>query len=263
MNNIMITVMNITSAYIAVLTLLLFMCINCTIRILESNEITIKDELQSTKVRLEKLKLEVVNTDQVNEELMKRMDAESENATLARERAEVAIRQKEQLEQQLEKLQDAYEKSLKRCEVMEESEANLNSSMLTLQSELAQTREECSDLETALEEAAGMQVLAQEVETLRAQLTDVRKKLAKRDIEEDVDRLTPATMLEREKNNRKVYEKLIDDLRGQLDKMTVSYHDSKQKLTDAGLRLLRVEELEEQIQIYKENSVKYSHESMW
>ena len=117
-------------------------------------------------------------------------------------------------------------------------------------------------LETALEEAAGKQVLAQEVETLRAQLTDMRRKLAKRDIEDDVERMTPASMLEREKNNRKVYENLIDDLRGQLDKVTSSYHDCKQKLTEAELKLLRVEELEEQIQIYKENSVKYSQESL-
>ena len=95
-------------------------------RILEANEITIKDELQSTKVRLEKLKLEVVNTDQVNEEIMKRMDAESENALIARERAEAAIQHKEQVEQQLDKVQDAYENALKRCEALEESEANLN-----------------------------------------------------------------------------------------------------------------------------------------
>jgi chromosome segregation ATPase len=230
----------------------------------EATEITLSDELQSTKVRLEKLKQEVVSTDQVNAELMKRMDAESESASLAMERAEVAIRQKEQLEQQLDRVQGSYENALKRCEVMAEAEASLNSTLLTVRSELAQKSEECADLETALEEAAGKQVLAQEVETLRAQLTEVRRKLAKRDIEQDAgDRLTPASLQEREKNNRRVYEKLIDDLRAQLDKMTLNYHDSKQKCAEAGLKLLRVEELEEQIQIYKENSVKYSHESMW
>lgn len=63
------------------------------------------------------MKLEIANTDEVNEELMKRMDAESENATLARERAETALVHKAQLEQQNEKLQEAYEKTLKRCEV--------------------------------------------------------------------------------------------------------------------------------------------------
>jgi chromosome segregation ATPase len=231
-------------------------------RILETNEITLKDELQSTQVRCEKLKLEVASTDQVNEEVMRRMDAESESASLARDRAEAAIRQKDQVEVQLEKLQECYEKTLKRCGEVEEQDASNQSAMLTLQSDLSQSKDECADLETALEELAGMQVLAQEVETLRAQLTEVRKKLAKRDIEDDVDRVTPATMLEREKNNRKVYEKLIDDLRVQLDKMTLSYHDGKQKLHDAGLKLLRVEELQEQVEIYKENSVKYSQESM-
>lgn len=90
----------------------------CIFRVLEANEITLNDELQTTKVRLEKLKLEIANTDQVNEELMKRMDAESENAKLAQDRAESAIQHKEQLEQQLDKLQEAYEKSLKRCEVL-------------------------------------------------------------------------------------------------------------------------------------------------
>ena len=48
-------------------------------------------------------------------------------------------------------------------QTLEESEANLNSAILTLQSELAKSKDECADLETALEEAAGMQVLAQEV----------------------------------------------------------------------------------------------------
>jgi chromosome segregation ATPase len=245
-------------------------CVLCSVRpppgpvrILESSEIALKDELQSTKVRLEKLKQEVASTDQVNEELMRRMDAEAENAALARDRAEAAFRQKEQLEQQLERVQEAHEKSLKRCEGLEEASASVNSTVLTLQSDLAAAREECSDLETALEEAAGKQVLAQEVETLRSQLTDVRKKLAKRDIEEDVERLTPASLLEREKSNRRVYEKLIDDLRGQLERSTQGFHESQQRLTEAGLKLLRVEELEEQVQIYRENSVKYSHESMW
>ena len=94
-------------------------------------------------------------------------------------------------------------------------------------------------------------------------MSEVRRKLAKRDIEEESHSLTPASVLEREKNNRRVYENLIDDLRAQLDRATHSLTHTKQKLSEATVRLLRVEELEEQVQIYKENSVKYSHESMW
>lgn len=232
------------------------------IRALEASEINLHDELNSTRVRLEKLKQEVTNSDQVTEELMKRMEAESENASLARDRAEEATRQREQVERQQDKVQEGYEKSLKRCEELEEEVASMQSTVLTLGSDLAKAQKDCVELETALEEAQGGLVLAQEVETLRTQLTDVRKKLARRDIEEDVSRLTPAVMLEREKSSKIVYDRIIDDLRDQLAKMSSNYQVSQERLKEAGLRLLRVEELEADVQIYKENSVKYSQESM-
>jgi chromosome segregation ATPase len=229
----------------------------------EASEVALRDELHATTARVQKLKQEVASSDAANEELTRRMEAECDTASVAHSRVEAAIREKEHVEQQLKRVSESHAHSLTRCEELEESEASLKSSILTLQSELAQSREECSDLTTALEEAAGHQTLAHEVTTLRAQLSEVRRKLAKRDIEEESHSLTPASVLEREKNNRRVYENLIDDLRAQLDRATHSLTHTKQKLSEATVRLLRVEELEEQVQIYKENSVKYSHESMW
>ncbi|CAE7832667.1 unnamed protein product, partial [Symbiodinium microadriaticum] len=81
------------------------------------------------------------------------------------------------------------------------------------------------------------------------------------DLDAEVDRISPAAAMERERTSRRVYEAIIEDLRTQLDTTTTNLHEVNQRLSDAKSRLLRMDELQEEVELYKETAKKVAIES--
>ena len=230
-------------------------------RTMQLNEQKQRLEISSLASQVTKLHAELRDHQQMQIELTRKADAEAESASLSKERASEAIRCKQHLEEQVHHLKQAHEKALQRCEILEEEGVELNSKLLTLQGELSDRQEQLRCKENELADAMGQIEVAAEVETLRGQLSDMRKKLLRKDLEMESLHVSPAAAIEKERNSRRVYEAIIEDLRKELDVTTTNLHEANQRLGQAKARLLRMDELEEEVQLYKEAAKRVAIES--
>lgn len=187
-------------------------------------------------------------------ELSKTVQAEQEIARNANLRGDGATRGKEFMDQQLEEMRTAYGNMMDENSALESELCETKAQMMQLSKDLSLSREKAAMVDAALAEAAGAQALASEVECLRAQLSDVRKQLIKRDIEEDANSVSPRAVLEREAHTRQVYETIILELRSELDRVNGRYHETSQRLEDATGRAARVEHLEEEILLLRDTA---------
>lgn len=192
-----------------------------------------------------------------NAELVKRIEAETEASDIASRRAEAAVRTKAQLQEQIEELKEAHEKVLSECHSYAEQISALQMAESTLKEDLSKAQEKVFEQETALASAAAAQGLVSEVESLRTQLHDVRKKLLRR----DMDDAAAVSETEREMNSKKVYEGIIEDLRLQLERSTSAHHEALQRLSDAMEQNNRYHQLEDELNMYKETTFMVTAES--
>jgi chromosome segregation ATPase len=228
---------------------------------MEVSEQSLKLEIATLSSLSSKLKSELNDYTLFHEELTKKAEAESEMSAIARKQAADALRMRESLEDQIQALRSAHDSSLKRCDEMEEATVHLNGKILTLQSELATATERLREKESQLADSESQKAVAEEVESLRKQLSEMRRRLLKKDLDEETALISPATSLERDRAGRRVYENIIEDLREQLDRSSAAYHEALRKLNDANTKLLRVQELEDEVQLYKETAKKVAIES--
>jgi chromosome segregation ATPase len=195
-----------------------------------------------------KQKQEIADYELIHQELNQRIEAEMDTSQISKSLAQDALRSKESYEKQIEILRASYDTSLKRYEELEEQTNELNSQNLTLQSELSSTREQLSEKELQLKESEEYKIVAAEVHQLRAQLIEIRKKMIYNNYTEEMNGASASasqgSSADREKSNRRVYESIIEDLRGQLEKMTTSYDESQRKLSEMRTRVMRLDELQ-------------------
>jgi chromosome segregation ATPase len=138
------------------------------------------------------------------EELSARVRAEAEMASTEQQRADAVARAKDFLDQQLIELRQAHSALLDTNHSLETILGDANAEISSLNAELAHCHEREAEKDIALEKAQASQSMASEVEFLRAQLSEVRKQLIKRGIEEDAGVLAPKTLLDRDNHSRQV-----------------------------------------------------------
>jgi chromosome segregation ATPase len=232
-----------------------------SLRSMQLNEQKQRLEISTLSSQLTKLRNELNDYNLMQIELTRKADAEAESASISRDKANEALRSKQHLESQVAALKEAHEGALKRCEDLEEEAVHLNGRIMTLQGDLAVLNDKLRSKDQELNGAEGQRAVAAEVESLRAQLSEMRKKLLRKDLDNEVDKISPAAAMERDRNSRRVYESIIEDLRHQLDTTTSALHDANQRLSDARARLLRMDELQEEMELYKETAKKVAIES--
>ena len=207
--------------------------------------------------RIEELEL-------VQEELSSRIRAETEVLEHARSQADVAARGREFVDAQVKDLKLHYETCAEQNRVLEEEMTTSKLQATHLQSEIIQARDRITQLEGLLQKQEGDRNLNMEIEYLRGQLNDMRKRLIKKDMQDAEaggTNISSKAILEREQSNRAVYEGIIADLRSELEKLTVDYHDSQSKYEGALKKCSRVDQMEEEVKIYKECLTSSSMES--
>jgi DNA repair exonuclease SbcCD ATPase subunit len=225
---------------------------SCVFRVLQSNEQRFKMEINQLTSLSNKQKQEIIDYELIHQELNQRLEAEMETTQISQTLAQDALRSKESYEKQIEILKASYDTALKRYEEQEEQLQELNSESLTLQSELSSVREKLSEKELQLQESEEYKVVAAEVHQLRAQLIEIRKKIIYNNYTEEMHGASAAAsasrgsaaMAERENGNRRVYESIIEDLRGQLEKMTSAHEDAQRKISEMRTRVMKLEELQ-------------------
>ena len=219
------------------------------------------EEAEKLRVMHEHLRKENADLEQDKENILGRVQAEVDAGEAARERAEAAARGRDFLDRQVRELREAHEKALSYSSSLEEQVTELKTSLADLQAEFSAAKEKLRESEAAVEQAAGMQGMVMEMEILRAQLNDVRRQLIKRDVEEEAGTMAPRAVMDREQQGRSVYEGIIHDLRAELDRMNNKYHETSRRCEEALRNAARVEQLEEEIQMYKEMARHVSVES--
>lgn len=164
-----------------------------------------EQDLEELKLECDRLRRDNSNLESTREELIKRVKAEKEASEIAQSRAETAHRGRQFLEQQIEELRLANMDALNKEAQLEEELNSFRGQVSGLQTELVVLRERSTQLDAALEQASGAQAMVAEVDSLRAQLTEMRKQLLKKDVEDDaVATVAPRLVLEREHQSRQV-----------------------------------------------------------
>lgn len=145
---------------------------------------------------------EVRDLEAAQSELQKRLVAEGEASESARIRAEVAGRGREFVDAQIDELKVAYNKSVDLNRQMEAELTTAKSAVNTHLTELASAREHNRQLEEQLAHMETSQSMAMEIECLRAQLSEMRRQLVKRDMDDESASISPKYALDREQNSR-------------------------------------------------------------
>jgi DNA repair exonuclease SbcCD ATPase subunit len=239
--------------------------------LLQSNEQKFKMEISQLSSLNNKQRQEISDYELIHQELHQRIEAEVETSQISKALTQEALRSKESYEKQIDVLKHSYDAALKRYEELEEQCNELNSQNLTLQSELSAAREELSEQEVLLKESEEYKVVAAEVHQLRSQLIEIRKKIIYNNYTEEMNSASQGdrgggegamrSTLERERGNRRVYESIIEDLRSQLEKVTASYDDAQRKMSEMRTRVMKLEELQDELDLYKETAKKVALEN--
>jgi chromosome segregation ATPase len=186
------------------------------------------------------------------EELTSQLQAESATRQALQEKAEFAVQNRHFVDEQLQIVREKYEEMKSEHLVLIENEIGYKRQLHLFEEENQTLLKQVSEMETMKEEMSRMSSLHAEIETLRSSLSHMRKRLIQRDLEEEAGVLTPQVILDREQQGRQVYEGIIQDLRLEIDRLNVKYHELQRKYDEVMLRAGRVDSLEEEVEMYKE-----------
>lgn len=196
------------------------------------------------------------------DDMISTIEAETCAREAALSKAETAVKNRSFLDNQLNDLKKLYESALEKNVMLEEENSLTKIKINALQEEVFSLQESIRNFElNQNSEISSSQAMTSEIETLRLQLQNMRKRLVQRDLEDEAGSLSPQAILDRELQGRQVYEGIISDLRAELDKLNVKYHQLVQKHDDLLLQSGRVEQLEAEVEMYKEMARNITAES--
>jgi chromosome segregation ATPase len=219
-----------------------------------------QDALEEATARIKELEEENKDILDVQKELTLQIGVHTAALAAERTRSEDARVNRQYLDAHVNELRDAHSSALQQCASTESELAAANTKISALMVELTTRREQAQQVEAAQQEAEHAHTLSVEVETLRGELTNVRKQLVRRDVEDEANAassgdgsgLSSKAMSERETNSRKVYEGIIEDLRSSLDKALTEQYALVNQLELARRKGGRVEQLEEEVAMYRD-----------
>lgn len=220
----------------------------------------VQENLQLHSIRTQLLE-EISVLQREHDDTVGRMDAEIDAKLAAQEKADAAVKNRLFLESQMTAMRSSFEGALSSSAHLEREVAEHKQTVSDLQEQISHLREKEAQLEKLQQQVTNQQAVSLELETLRTQLQVMRKKLVKKDLEEEAQVVAPRALLEREQQGRLVYEGIIADLRKEVDRVTALYHDAVRRCDDLTLQASRVEALQEEIELYKETARAISQES--
>ncbi|KAJ1409655.1 hypothetical protein B484DRAFT_456037, partial [Ochromonadaceae sp. CCMP2298] len=204
---------------------------------------------------------EVLEAKGMRDQFADRVEAEIGAAEAAREQAAAAARGRDFLDQQLGEVREAHRGALARANACEEQLAHCRNALVEARSEAAQAGEKLGEAQALQQQAEGMQDMVREIDALRSQLNEVRRQLIKRDIQEETGVLAPQSLIQHEEQTRAVYEGIIRDLRQELEQANSAYFEVTRRCEAALAQSGRVEQLQEEVLMYKEMGKRSAAES--
>lgn len=184
--------------------------------------------------------------------LTARLQAETKTIASLQKKVENSERSSTLLDQQLLHLQGIYGESKDTCHRLSIQLAASEASASKFRSELSRSKDQVLELESSLHAASETHMLAKQLDSIHSQFSDMRKHMIQRDLDDESGVNAQRSHFEREMQGRLVYEKIINGLRSDID-------DSSSKLQEAGFQLekaldrcLRLEQLESEIDVYKD-----------
>lgn len=186
------------------------------------------------------------------DELIKHLKAEKDTSEAAQVKADVANRGKLYLERQINDLEAAHSSSLQREKQLENDLSQARKTIFENDNEIMKLKDRVQQLEGLEETARQSRQMEIELESLRTQLVEVRRQMVKRDVDEDATVLAPRAIFEREQQSRQVYESIIIELRGEIERLGARNRDYQDRLEQMSLITAKNQQLEMEVSMYKE-----------
>lgn len=203
---------------------------------------------QETELRATINELEEMQT-----QLTSRIAAEEQILEAARSQASVAAKGREFVDLQVRELSDQYDRACEHNRQLEAESTDMRVSLTQCQTELLQAKDKIAQLESVVQTVESNTNLSVEVSYLRTQMADMRKKLIRKDMTDlESGSSSSKALRDRENSSRLVYEGIILDLRTEIERLTVQYHDNQARHEELLKKASRVDQLEEEVRLYKE-----------
>lgn len=226
-----------------------------------AHERQLQDQIKQLVSERDEISIIMKELDRNNDELNSQLKSEVETRLSLQEKADLAVQNRTFVDDQLQQLRQLYEEMKQNQMSLQDSESTWKRKCSIQEEEISGLKDKVGDFERMQEEMKNVQVMVIEIENLRSQLNHMRKKLIQRDLEEEAGVMTPQAIIDREQSGRQVYEGIIQDLRAEIDKMNMKYHDLLRKYDEAMIRAGRVDQLEEEVEMYKEMAKNLTAES--
>lgn len=146
---------------------------------------SLREELERRTREAETLADDLEESQRAQTELALQADALRSSAASEKARIDSFVRSHDYLESHVAELRASHTASLQKYAALEIEHANAQSTICNLNVELTETRNQLAHLEALSKEAESAAALAVEVERLNAELSDVRRQLVRRDLDEE------------------------------------------------------------------------------
>jgi chromosome segregation ATPase len=153
------------------------------------------------------------NFEETIKQLEDTLRSERNMSSSMKERSDSIQKNNNFLENQIKEIKELYEKTLSNNLLLEETYNSVKLTHNSLQDELFAQRKRNQDMELQLSSMVNNQEMKSELETLRKQLVDMRKKLLQKDLEnESHGMISSQQLMEREQQGRQVSETIFESL---------------------------------------------------
>jgi chromosome segregation ATPase len=224
-------------------------------------ERSLNDQIKMLVSERDEYSVIVAELDKTVNELHSQLTTETQTRLALQEKADFAVQNRSFLDDQLVEVRRKFDEVKDENLQLMETENHYRQQMSQLEEENVTLLSQLKEMEHMQEEVRRSQSLSSEIESLRSQLSQMRKKLVQRDLEDEAGVLAPQAIVDREQQGRQVYEGIIQDLRLEIDRLNTKYHELLRRHDDHAARAGRLEQLEEEVDMYKEMVKNLSAES--
>jgi chromosome segregation ATPase len=209
----------------------------------------------------ERLTLEVNDWKSACENVTARLQAEVNSMIALQKKLESTEKSRDFFEQQLAHVQNLYVDSKDEIHRVTIQLGESDSLNIRYRKELARCKDRVDELECAIRDANESHSLVNQLDLLRNQFNDLKKHMIQREMDVESGASKQRTTLQIEHQGRTVYEKIIKELRNDLDESSTKLQDANFQLEKALQRCIRLEQLETEVVLYKESAKRLVEES--
>lgn len=223
----------------------------------QQSEKTLSVQMETIQQEKQQLIDDIEQLESQYHEILQHIQLEKEAHEAMRERANAAVRNRTFLDEQVIEIKTLYEETLQKNNDYESTINDLQLTILKLSEKLQELSNQIDEKDHQLQKHSHQTTYQQEISQLKIQLTVMKKQLLQQQLQQENQfdgngGYTSQSILQREQQGKQVYDTIIQDLRHEQQQINSKYEELLGKHNIMMMKAQRVDQLEEEIIMYKE-----------